>query len=540
MSDTEELLHVDPATITVGANVRTDLRPDAKEFAKSIKERGVLETITAYRDADGTLVCIRGQRRTVVATEVGRPTVPVRVVPEPESADRIGDQLVENLHRAEMREHEIVSGVEQLALLGVSAAQIARRTAIKRPTVNAALAVANGKDARSRVESGDLTLQEAALFAEFEGDDDALARLERCREHNWPLEHEAQRLRDEAAEAAEYDAEVERYRAEGLPVLSRDEAEDADGALPLADMRTPDGQEVPAEDWAQVPGTAVMLVEDWTYPDGSEDEVKVYTPTWIVTDTEASGLVHASQVRHLQAVQADDQDGDDADPEQARAAAEAAAEAEAKAEAEAEAKREERRRVIANNKAWDSAVTVRHEWLTAFLARKSVPKGAEALIREAVLTGSHDLKTAMERRHPLLSRLLGFEGGNDYWGARAKVGELATKQSTPKAATLTTLGAVVVAWEDATTRFTWRNPSAWDARVLGALVEWGYRPSDVERLVLGEEPEQHDQHDQAEAATDEAEVDAEISEAAMTGPDEDADADQEPDERPSDATGSAA
>lgn len=138
MSDTEELLHVDPATITVGANVRTDLRPDAKEFAKSIKERGVLETITAYRDADGTLVCIRGQRRTVVATQVGRPTVPVRVVPEPENADRVGDQLVENLHRAEMREHEIVSGVEQLALLGVSAAQIARRTAIKRPTVNAA------------------------------------------------------------------------------------------------------------------------------------------------------------------------------------------------------------------------------------------------------------------------------------------------------------------------------------------------------------------------------------------------------------------
>ena len=40
--------------------------------------------------------------------------------------------MVENIHRAGMRETEIVAGVEQLALLGVSAAQIAKRTAIDR------------------------------------------------------------------------------------------------------------------------------------------------------------------------------------------------------------------------------------------------------------------------------------------------------------------------------------------------------------------------------------------------------------------------
>lgn len=73
MSDTiteaAELLHVDPASLTIGTNVRVDTRPDAKEFAKSIHERGVLEVITAYRDDDGSLVVHRGQRRTVVATQ---------------------------------------------------------------------------------------------------------------------------------------------------------------------------------------------------------------------------------------------------------------------------------------------------------------------------------------------------------------------------------------------------------------------------------------------------------------------------------------
>lgn len=128
-----QVIEVDPATLVIGANVRVDTHPDAKEFAASIRARGVLEVITAHVDDDGSLVVQRGQRRTVAAAEVGTPsgTVPVRVVERPEEADRIVDQLTENLHRAQMRESEVRDGVEQLALLGVSAAQIAKRTAVK-------------------------------------------------------------------------------------------------------------------------------------------------------------------------------------------------------------------------------------------------------------------------------------------------------------------------------------------------------------------------------------------------------------------------
>lgn len=179
-TEVEEFLHLNPADIIIGTNVRTDLRADHKEFRKSIKERGVLEAVTVYRNEDGQYVLLRGQRRTVTAAEVGTPTglIPARVVAQPADADRIGDQMVENIHRAGMRETEIVAGVEQLALLGVSAAQIAKRTSIDRPTVNAAIAVTKADQTRNRLDAGDLTLEEAAIFAEHEHDPDAVERLE--------------------------------------------------------------------------------------------------------------------------------------------------------------------------------------------------------------------------------------------------------------------------------------------------------------------------------------------------------------------------
>mgnify|MGYP000377277808 CR=1 FL=1 len=61
------LYEVDPAALRIGANIRTDTHPDAKEFAASIKTRGVLEVISAYLAPEGGLTVLRGQRRTVVA-----------------------------------------------------------------------------------------------------------------------------------------------------------------------------------------------------------------------------------------------------------------------------------------------------------------------------------------------------------------------------------------------------------------------------------------------------------------------------------------
>ena len=500
----EEFLYLDPAEIIIGTNVRTDLRADHKEFRKSIKERGALEAVTVYRNEDGQYVLLRGQRRTVTAAEVGTPTglIPARVVPQPADADRIGDQMVENIHRAGMREAEIVAGVEQLALLGVSAAQIAKRTSIDRPTVNAALVVTKADQSRDRLDSGDLTLEEAAIFAEFENDPEAVERLENAKRWRRSLAHEAQRLRDEAAEREADAAEVERLRAEGLPVLSAEEVAEADEVLRIERLVTEDGESLPEEEWPNVPGARVQVVKEWVYPEDECDEeheddepaepYQQYVPVWVVTDLAASGLRRRG----------------------GGSSSTASADEGGESEEEAEARREERRRVIANNKAWASAETVRREWLATFVARKTAPKGAEALICEAVVTGHHSLSKAMDHRHPMLFTLLGIDVPTGYYGAGyEECHKIATKASTPKAATMTTLAAIVAAWEATTGKHSWRNPTAWDARVLGALVEWGYQPSEVERILLGEEP-QPSTEDDSDSDSDDDDADDEASDSA--------------------------
>lgn len=496
-----KLVHLDPGVIILGANVRVDLRTD-KEFRKSIKERGVLEPVTVYRDTEARYVLLRGQRRTVTAAEVGTPTglIPAWVVPEPADLDRISDQIVENIHRADMRDSEIVAGVEQLALIGASAAQITKRLSVPRPRVDAALVVTKSDQTRNRLESGDLTLEDAAIFAEFEHDPDAVKRLERRKKWGNSLEHEAQRLRDEAIERAAFDAEVERLRAEGLPVLSGNEAAEARRGIRVERLRTSEGEPVPADEWANLPSAAVIVVEEWQYPedetnDESEDEsgeqaseddaydeddsgdgfdedvepVKVYVPVWVVTDSAA--VEEAGYVLPYGPTSS------------------GTGQARQETEEQAEARRAERRTVIANNKAWTSAETVRRQWLAGFFARKTAPKGAEALICEAVVTGKHSLRKAMESNHPRLRELVGVGADKGRWNSDGEVAALAAKATTPKGATMTTLAAVIAAWEDSTGKHTWRNPGEWDARVLGALIEWGYEASEVEGILLDRDTE---------------------------------------------------
>lgn len=286
-------------------------------------------------------------------------------------------------------------------------------------------------------------------------------------------------------------------------MLSAEEVEEADEVLRIERLVTEDGEPLPEEEWPNVPGARVHVVKEWVYPedeydeesedgDESEDEdyepaepYQQYVPVWVVTDLAASGLRRRGTSGSTSADSSD----------------------EGESEEQAEVRREERRRVIANNKAWASAETVRREWLATFVARKTAPKGAEALICEAVVTGHHSLSKAMDHRHPMLFTLLGVDRPTGYYGAgHDECHKIAAKASTPKAATMTTLAAVIAAWEATTGKHSWRNPTAWDARVLGALVEWGYQPSEVERILLGEEPQTSTGSDEPddEASDDEA------------------------------------
>src|SRR5580700_9047395 len=76
---TAEIQDLDPRTLLVDSNIRTDLQIDA-DFVASLKDFGVLVPIVAVRSAEGAIRVRFGNRRTVGAIEADLPTVPVRVV----------------------------------------------------------------------------------------------------------------------------------------------------------------------------------------------------------------------------------------------------------------------------------------------------------------------------------------------------------------------------------------------------------------------------------------------------------------------------
>ena len=67
--------------------------------------------------------------------------------------------------------------------------------------------------------------------------------------------------------------------------------------------------------------------------------------------------------------------------------------------------------MLANNKAWRSAETVRRKWLAALLTRKTAPKGAIAFVAGSLAECDHDMRQSLERSHLLAQQVFGSPAG---------------------------------------------------------------------------------------------------------------------------------
>ena len=162
---TPELRHVNPGTLVMLDNVRSNAKTNAK-MVGSIKQHGVLQPITARECEDG-LVVLYGHRRTLAAIEAGCATVPVLVIPAGDDpAARIITQMGENDHRDGITDLDRANAYAQLALIGLSAHQIARKTGRPVAEVKAGTTVANSDAAQKAISDAEVTLEEAAILAE--------------------------------------------------------------------------------------------------------------------------------------------------------------------------------------------------------------------------------------------------------------------------------------------------------------------------------------------------------------------------------------
>ncbi len=134
-----ELVWLTLGELMVDHNIRDALNLD-RPFVASIAEVGVLEPVVAVRAATGHVRVRSGHRRTVAAVQAGRETVPVFITGQDADytdtqAARLVSQHAENQHRANLSDAEELDVIAGLSELGVSVAQIATCTTVRRGPV---------------------------------------------------------------------------------------------------------------------------------------------------------------------------------------------------------------------------------------------------------------------------------------------------------------------------------------------------------------------------------------------------------------------
>lgn len=438
---------LDPRTLLIEANVRAEAHLDA-QFIASIREHGVLMPVLVQRTAEGLHVRA-GQRRTLGAIEADRATIPARIVEgDEDQARRILEQMAENDDRRDMDDADRAAAYQQLALLGVSAAQIARKRGVAKETVQAGITVAGSAAATAALGEHDLTLEDAALFAEFEDDEEATATLARNVGSSWGggLAHTAQRIRDQRAEAAAVAVITEALTEQGVRIIAR-----ASGYYDKPTYKEVGTLRNKGEKAALSPTTHASCPGHAAYIDKDGTPVAVF----VCTDPKANS--------HLKIAEPQDPNQEKTPvDEKARAA---------------------RREVIENNKAWRSAEVVRREWLAAFTARKSAPKGAAEFVARFLASDVYMLSKAAEKRHTLAAQWLGLRLVSGQYGPPRADFDALTAKASPARAQVITLVLILAAIEENTGTHTWRQPGARTTEYFQIIETWGYALSEVEQIV---------------------------------------------------------
>lgn len=450
------LEYIDPATLIVAANVRSNGEVDAGLKA-SITEHGVLQAVTGWRDGEGVHVTM-GKRRTLAAAAARVADIPVMVYPDAESAqaaqdaDRIVTQLSENLHREALPAADEAAAVQELLDLGITAGQITRRVPRLGPdAIERARRVAASERARAAAAEHHLDLETSAAVAEFEDDDDAVGQLvEAAREGRGAFAHAVQELRDERASQAAWAAAAAQLEADHVTLIERRLSWDNR----LSELAGADGQAMTEAEHAQCPGHVAFLEQYW------DDGRVEWRPVFYCADPRAN----KHKALHGRGAAAKD-------AEQASA---------------------ERRQVIALNRKWRSATEVRHAWLRELAQRKTPPKGALRVILEAVARHDAPMLSSSWKYNELGVGLLGMAEPADSSGGviTGRTGQervlAAIAEAGDARAQVITLMLILAAYETRLAVSTWRG--AWDesARYLHAIAGWGYMLAPIEQVAAGD------------------------------------------------------
>ena len=444
------------------ANVRTDLQL-SQEFCASIAELGVRIPLLVTTAEDGGYRVIEGHRRLAAAIQAGLTEVPCHL-DLGRAGDEAGQFLDMVIANSDGYRRNLAPAEEATALFaaheaGATRTRIRRATGRKADEIKTALQAGRLSE-DTRAKAGELTsqlnLDQLALLAEFDDDQDAVAKILEALHHGYTVEYVAERIRQDRAEAAEHERLRAELQAAGITITDELPA----GAARLGSL-THDEENLTPDNHAACPGRGAFFPA-WN----------LLHPVHYCASPEEHGHAFRSLLGPRPSQDSDrtitpspipDPPGDPSpDPD--------------------------RKLVIEGNKAWAAAAEVRRRWLQQLLARRAAPKEVSRFVAEQLLTMPEPLRLGLGTAHvkPLFTEISGQD-------ARKLLDGCATCQ--PTRLPLLMLAPIITAYEgemsgaDASRRSTWRTDryspcSRKDAgHYLAFLASLGYPLVPIEQAV---------------------------------------------------------
>ncbi|HUZ55928.1 MAG TPA: ParB/RepB/Spo0J family partition protein [Streptosporangiaceae bacterium] len=443
-------------------NVREDLNL-TEEFLASVAVEGVRIPLLITTAPGGGWRVIEGHRRLAAALQTNLAAVPCDIDPSRanDEAGQYVDMLLANSdsYRANYTILEETAALFAAHEAGASRTRLRKATGRTPAQVKAALAVGGlsaGTRARAAELGQEMTLEDLALLAEFDGNQDATDRLLSCIDYGYPLEHAAQRIRQDRVEAAEHARIRADLEAAGITITDQL----PDGAAWL-DSLTHDGADLTPDTHAACRGHSATF-RSWN----------LLHPAWYCTSPADHGHASRWQLGSPTAGTGSDTastpgtTGSQPDPAQDPG----------------------RRLVITGNKAWQAAADVRHRWITTNLfPRKSAPREASVFLARQLLAMPSALTSGLSAAttRALFTQLTGHDQAR--WLD-------STDTAQPGRLVIIMLAPVITAYEEALSvgegRNTWRTdryspcPRADAGTYLAFLASLGYQLSAIEQAVV--------------------------------------------------------
>ena len=242
-------------------NVREDLEL-TPEFCASIASEGVRVPLLVTYASDGGYRVIEGHRRLAAALKTGLEAIPCDLDPD-RAVDEAGQYLDMVLANGGAYRKNFVPVEEAAALFaaheaGASRTRIRKATGRKAEEIKTALKVAQISP-ETRSAAGDLSrqldLEELALLAEFDGDPGAVSQILDALHRGYNVEYQAERIRQQRAEAAEHQRLLDELQAAGVQITT----DLPPGAARLTQLLQ-DGEDLTPETHGSCPGRGAFFL----------------------------------------------------------------------------------------------------------------------------------------------------------------------------------------------------------------------------------------------------------------------------------------